>query len=183
MMHIYHPVLGKVPFVPNTAQEILLGACKKFRRLIVKKDRQIGASIALAKFALVEAASIANYKILVLTCRHANVKSFLRKILDGGEKNAICSRTSLGVDFVNGSSIRIKASTTDLPVEVYDLVILDEYEWSDMDLSRILRMTSKLIAISSERLAGSFETMTRNVLDSVDCEMQSHPKLTIFGVL
>jgi hypothetical protein len=147
-MWVRTPAQGDIAFVPNQEQKQILDAVQKFRRIIFKKDRQIGLSTAVENFILCEArARVMNIGIFVPT--FSTTLNVIRRL----KVNAMPSFsivTTRGITLDNGSNIEIDSfETTKLCSKSFDLVFLDEFSFmKDNPIVDVLPHTKRLIAAS-----------------------------------
>lgn len=170
-MNIQNPIHGTIPFIPNQEQKQILYAVQNFRRVLFKKDRQIGLSCAIENFLLYEA-TLKQLHIGIFTPSSRSVHNVMKRLKVNVQKNSSFTRNAALLE--NGSILSVEVFSLNVLIsKQFDIVFLDEISFMQDDpVKNVLPSTKKLIA--SSELDLGLESI--KILDSTDIEIFSASK-------
>lgn len=172
--------------MPNQEQKLILDAVRTLRRVIFKKERQIGMSTVIRLFLMVEACLNHSLSIGVFTPNMSMAQHNIKRLLNNIPAGFVLRQSYNEIEFISGSIITAQVfKHHHLISKRFDIVFLDEFMWMEGDpIADVLPSTKKLIAASSSNNAFDFHLGNESlrILDTVDVEVFGSEKLSYVGV-
>lgn len=137
-VQISNPFTGKIQFKTSPEQDMLLASCEELRRVIVKKQRQVGVSITMIAYALWRMTFHNDKRVMFVTFNQTAANELMRKFKFSYDNLPDWMKVSLIRDnqrecvFINGSAIQC-ASAKSLSGRgtTQDIIVFDETAFFD----------------------------------------------------